>query len=44
MASCYITQAPDLALCDDLEGWNAVGAGRLKREGIYIYIIMTDLH
>ena len=24
-------------LCDDLEGWG-VGGGRLKREGIYIYL------
>ena len=32
-------------LCDDLEGWG-VGGGRLKREGIYVYLwlIYVDIH
>ena len=25
-------------LCGDLDGWDGVGGGRSKREGIYIYI------
>ena len=27
-----------LLLCDDLEGWDGGMGGRLKREGIYVYI------
>ena len=30
-------------LCDDLEGWDGVVVGgRLKREGVYVYILMAD--
>ena len=25
-------------LCDDLDGWDGVMGGGLKREGIYVYI------
>ena len=25
-------------LCDDLEGWDGRAGGRLKREGIYVYV------
>ena len=29
-------------LCDDLEGWDGRrGAGRFKREGVYIWLIHT---
>ena len=27
-----------MVLCDDLEGWNGEVEGRLKREGMYVYI------
>ena len=27
-----------MLLCDDLEGWNVGLGGRLKREGIYVYV------
>ena len=30
-------------LCDDLEGWDVAG-GRLKREGIYLYIELPRWH
>ena len=30
-------------LCDNLEGWNGVGGGRVSQEGGGIYIIMADL-
>ena len=35
---------PSLAPCDDLERWDGRGGGRLRREGIYIHIYMTDLY
>ena len=37
-----MTPEPGLALCDDLEGWVGEGRRRLKREGIYVDLIMTD--
>ena len=35
MRSCFLTQEPSLALCDDLEGWDGMGAG-LKQEEISV--------
>lgn len=33
----YSTEA-QLALCDDLDGWEGGGKGRSKREGLYVDI------
>ena len=27
-----------MVLCDDLEGWDSGVGGRLRREGMYVYI------
>ena len=27
-----------LVLCDDLEGWDGGDVGRLRKEGIYVYL------
>ena len=32
-----------MALCDDLEGWNAGVRGRPQREAIYVYIRLIHL-
>ena len=50
----YNTGSPAWHSCDDQEGWDEWVVGKLKREGvciyinllmlIYIYIIMTDSH
>ena len=45
MGSCYIAQEAPLVLCDHLEGGIGSGkGGKLKREGIYIHVLMTDSH
>ena len=43
MGSCY--RDLSLVLCDDLEGWDLGVGGRLKREGIYVYLqlILVDI-
>ena len=38
MGSCRVDRELSLVLCDDLEGWHAGVGGRLKREGIYVYL------
>ena len=54
MGGYYLTQRPNLVLCDDLKGQDGGGGGgRLQRDRIYmcvymyiythIYIVTTDL-
>ena len=41
MESCCVAQGAQTALCDDLEGWDGGVGGRLKREGIYVYLLLV---
>ena len=43
MGSCLQHRKLSLALCDDLEGWDGKVGGRLKTEGLHVYLWLIHI-